>query len=571
MQEPYLAPLVNLLDPIHVSRGKWRRSKRYVIHQPSFDARQNPNSLGAQIEKRKALRPVLSGEQERLCGYSMDGKPRLVRGVAGSGKTCVLANWLAQTVGSDGFEGKAWVLFANQALKNLLEKTAREAWEDRNRGVPFPHDRVEFMHVYEVLEGLCRDKRISIPPDDRFNYDAIAKRYLERVPRQSVVPRCSALFIDEAQDFGHHALELCFALVKGNGSNPASKPTMVFYDNAQDVYSRGTPIWSNLGLDMKGRSTVMKESFRSTRPINEFALNVLFHLDDPKQNPDYRELMARGLVEEQRLGGASWWRIHFNRVDGPQPVFRAFIDRDQEMHAMAETVRHWIVDEGMRPRDIKVLCNTKVIRNRVLSTLENALSLDRVKVEYVVSKTFSEQEDNLIVSTAHSFKGYEAEAVVIPGADKFAVKKEKALTSALYVAMTRARSLLYVSSIRRSGNGPERDIVNALTTCDKLARGQKPADDFGLKGKEAVDEIAERFTPEQRSWIENLSKSQKLNFEPILREDGSIVAEPAFWFERHGSIYAGFDNPPDTATKFDLEDEGAIILAPGELPDLDLD
>ena len=32
------------------------------------------------------------------CGLALDGKPRLVRGVAGSGKTVVLAHWLMQTV-----------------------------------------------------------------------------------------------------------------------------------------------------------------------------------------------------------------------------------------------------------------------------------------------------------------------------------------------------------------------------------------------------------------------------------------------------------------------------------------
>ncbi len=40
-----------------------------------------------------------------------------------------------------------------------------------------------------------------------------------------------------------------------------SRSVNIFYDNAQNIYGRGTPTWSELGLGMRGRATVMKESF----------------------------------------------------------------------------------------------------------------------------------------------------------------------------------------------------------------------------------------------------------------------------------------------------------------------
>ena len=563
MQEPYLSPLATLMTPGHFKR-KWKKSERWVTHEASFDARRDPRSLGAQIERRKALRPVLSGEQERLCAYKMDGKPRLVRGVAGSGKTFVLANWLTQTVGSPDFKGKAWVVFANAALRSLLEATAREAWEEQRRTEPFPIKRVEFLHIRHVLDDLCRSGRIRPPSQDRFNYDAIAKLYLDRIGREGVRPRCDALFIDEAQDFGHHALELCFALVRSEEQSPDAKAAMVFYDNAQDVYGRGTPVWAQLGLNVQGRSTVMKESFRSTRPINEFAMNVLFRLQDPQGDADHRELVRRGLVEKQTRDGKPWWRIHFNRVDGPHPTFRKFPDRDREMDAMAAQVETWIVKEGLSPRDIKVLCNSKLIRNRTVQALETRLGRHRVRVVHETSTTFSDQDDTLVVSTAHSFKGYESEAVVVPGADKFSVKTADPLSSALYVAMTRARSLLYISALDRQGTGSARAIVDALAETDGILRGRQPTETIALSGPAANEEMFAKLPAEHRSWAEELGESHALQFEPLLRDDGSILAEPEFWFQAQGETFAAFIEPPPSAIAYDLEDAGVTVLRPGD-------
>ncbi len=39
---------------------------------------------------------------------------------------------------------------------------------------------------------------------------------------------------------------------------------------------------------------------RSTRPITEFALNVLYRLQPPESNADHKELVTRGLIENQQ-------------------------------------------------------------------------------------------------------------------------------------------------------------------------------------------------------------------------------------------------------------------------------
>src|SRR5262249_47640942 len=91
MREPYRRTLKAELAPRILRQYgrtlKWLEVPAEVEYPVPEAVAGNPDLIGHQLAVRKQLRPVLSCEQQRLCGFSMDGKPRLVRGVAGSGKT----------------------------------------------------------------------------------------------------------------------------------------------------------------------------------------------------------------------------------------------------------------------------------------------------------------------------------------------------------------------------------------------------------------------------------------------------------------------------------------------------
>ncbi len=114
MNEPYLKPLLRNFAPRILSRTGRNITVVAVPQRSVYEApvkyASDPDLLGNQLSKRKALRPVMSTEQERLSRLSLDGKPRLVRGVAGSGKTVVLAHWLQQTVKklSENPDARVW-------------------------------------------------------------------------------------------------------------------------------------------------------------------------------------------------------------------------------------------------------------------------------------------------------------------------------------------------------------------------------------------------------------------------------------------------------------------------------
>ena len=243
---------------------------------------------------------------------------------------------------------------------------------------------------------------------------------------------------------GPNTLKLLTGLVEqSDPSDPKSRAVNIFYDNAQNVYRRKTPTWSEIGIDVRGGSTVMKESFRSTKPITEFALNFLYHFRPPESDPDHKALLKRGLVEETTRNGQKWWDVRFNQVDGPKPIYRKFPRYEKEFEAIGDQILEWVQKEGVQPRDICIIYHGDWTARTLLDFVSDKWKAAGIKA--VVEKTRPRRVENntVVLCTANSFKGYDAEIVVIAGIEQFVAEK-KILPHHLYVAMTRARSLLAV-------------------------------------------------------------------------------------------------------------------------------
>jgi len=572
MREPYLRPLVDTLSP-HIITGRHGLVKFSVV--PAQLAAPSPAEtqatyadspqLGHQLELRKVLRPLMSYEQQQLVNFILDGKPRLVRGVAGSGKTVVLANWLEQVVMSlkDKTDASVWAVFANRSLESLIKAMIDEAWQRTPDRGEFPWQRVRTLHVRDVMSEIGSEIGLGRMAPNDFDYESRANRILGLVATYPIAPRCAAMFIDEAQDMGMDTLKLLAQLVEQSDRNdPKSRAIHVFYDNAQNIYHRGTPTWSEIGLDMRGRSFVMKESFRSTRPIAELALNVLYRLQPPDNDPDYRELLERNLVERTTLAGADWWVVRFNQVEGPAPVLHCCQNWEVEMNAIASQILRWVQEEAVSPRDVVVICNQRTRGEALAARIQ--LRLGHLGTSFFASaQELNRSRDSVLVSTPHSFKGYDSEIVIVAGVDDFTAERgAKLLANNLYVAMTRARSALHLyGALATSGAG--KTIIDSISDCaDALAERGKaaaqisPIDDF--------DDLVEQLGAGHREWLAKLVRRVRFVREPLLGVDGEIVAEPAFWFSQDGRTTACFVDPPKTRLALTLNELGIRVIRPGE-------
>tara|TARA_R110002073_G_scaffold318641_2_gene492830 strand:- start:7250 stop:10921 length:3672 start_codon:yes stop_codon:yes gene_type:complete len=587
MDEPYLKPLKRRLTPSvlkpHDDSFRWEKVSQtnlsfHAAAKPTQVAEAHPNyetspgakrSMGHQVANRKGMKPVLSEEQQRLTNLNLDGKPRLVRGVAGSGKSIVLCNWLAKTV--KRFEGSSdlriWAVYANRSLHKLLRESIESAWESLSAGElfplsDFPWDKVHLLHVKDVLSGMLPNVALSMDSFD-FDYDRAAEQFLSRQDASELLPRCSALFIDEAQDMGPSVLKLLLSVVEQTDvEDTNSRSAHIFYDNAQNIYGRKTPKWSDFGLDMRGRSTIMRESFRSTAPIAELAVNVLQRLTPRDQRQDQNELLSMGLLERSERNGHEWLRVRFNQVEGPKPILHSFDNRSAEIDAIATHLKYLIQQEGISPSDICLLYNGKSVVSLLQEKLAPKLAEIDVELSVQTNRPFERNANTLIVTTSHSYKGYESEVVMIPCVDQFVTGSGDILARNLYVAMTRARSLLALYCTT-SGSTASQRLCRVITHCVKTMN-TTPEVESSTSDEEDQNDVLEVIGMEHRNWLADLWTRFEIRQEPITDDEGTVLAEPLFWFEHEEAKFACFAK--DCLSKQELKTPQAkqiTVLQPG--------
>jgi superfamily I DNA/RNA helicase len=488
MEEPYLKSLtVELTPSVLVQEGaavRWQKVDLKVgntHHSDHGSSKQidkgNDNTLGGQIANRQSMNPILSEEQQRLTNLKLDGKPRLVRGVAGSGKSIVLCNWLAKTVKrmSDTKEFHVWAVYANRSLHKLLRESVESAWNSMSDGElfdrsDFPWESVSLLHIKDVLTEILPIASLTMNRFE-FDYDRAAEEFLNCHDQSEMLPRCSALFIDEAQDMGPSTLKLLLSLVEQTDlEDPNSRSAHIFYDNAQNIYGRKTPKWTEFGLDMRGRSTIMRESFRSTTPVTELAINILNQLTPKNKRQDQQELVEMGLLERSHHGSEEWLKVSYNQIGGPNPIFHSFDNRQAELSAIFKHLKHLITVEHISPSDICLIYNSKSVVQLLESKLKILLSEIDVELSVQTNRAFERRPNTLVVTTSQSYKGYESEVILIPCVDQYVTGDGQILASNLYVAMTRARSLLAIYG-SNSNYEPSQNLMDTIGRCVEVQSG----------------------------------------------------------------------------------------------------
>src|SRR5581483_2145324 len=139
---------------------------------------------------------------------------------------------------------------------------------------------------------------------------------------------------------------------------------------------------------------------------------------------------------------------------------------DSEFAAIGDRIVSWIKTDGVRPKDIRILYIGKNISDKWLPEVVKP-KLNAIGVNFLVQtgEAFVGDDRTVVATTPHSFKGYDAEIVVIAGADQFYINSEKLiLASTLYVAMTRSRSILAIYGSTKAKDGAA-TILRVINEC----------------------------------------------------------------------------------------------------------
>jgi hypothetical protein len=293
----------------------------------------------------------------------------------------------------------------------------------RGTGLREAHRRV----VWKLHEAYQRN--LARAGTDDFN--DVLLRALTLVEEGRLGEPCVAVVIDEAQDLTEVGIRLAYALAGGDKRDGL----FLVGDGQQSVYPGGYSL-AQVGIDVVGRSTVLRVNYRNTRQILEAAWRVTG--DQPFDDLDEDLADARREVVVTR--------------DGPEPRFEAFSDVSEHDTALVAAIDDAATTPGVGPGDLAVLVPT----NRLVGDYERAirgLGYDTVKLQqYDGTPT-----DRVKVGTFQRAKGLEFKWVFLPRLEPSTLGEQRRfneddaayseridlLRRQLFVAMTRARDQLW--------------------------------------------------------------------------------------------------------------------------------
>jgi superfamily I DNA and RNA helicase len=426
--------------------------------------------IGVKVQKMELALKEATQQQRDLGRADLRGNHRLFRGVAGSGKSIMLALSVANTLtkyredgqgilfGGTIRKGRVLVVCFNRTLVHYLaqrieDRFGRLVWQKPNR------DELTVRH----FEGLVRNLKSQIPTmatdltyrqkEQRAQALCAAFDKLDVASREKV--QFDAVYVDEAQDLVPEEFELLLRLARKDETG--NQTLVLFYDNAQNIYGVPTPIWSKIGINIVGRTVFLDQCLRNTRQILLFAFNVLVGSFAPegvrvntRKFADVDSLRERGLIEEND----GRFDIHFAPRSGPFPFVRGYDDRLGEIDGVVESVRRLITKHNVVPSDILILYNSHHEYADTLGPrLERVLGMNGcirlVDRDHKENKNLPLIQDGVLtLSTIASAKGYDAPVVFLLGVDY--LRSDKTDDRArFYVAATRAKLHLVVTGVRQ--------------------------------------------------------------------------------------------------------------------------
>lgn len=445
------------------------------------------NTVGSMIDDLACIDKNLSNEQQELSRIQIKGFPRLIRGVAGSGKSIVLSNIVARYLNryknSDelfqqhAYYPKVAVICFNRALVPFLKEKINSSYHQQTYE-ELGNETIVVKHLNGFLYNLFNHDDIPIKYINYSEGDASyrANKYIEGL---EVLKRTNtekyksllfdAIFIDEGQDIEPEEYKLLLLLLK-NDKYTDEKNLIIFYDDAQNLYARKRPIWKEIGIDLgKGdRSRIMKECFRNSKEIVELGFNVLVGKQAPDSETvknrtyaDIKTLKQHDMIEESD----EIIKIKFTDRTSHKPLINICESRDKEKQALVTDVINLIYEYNVRPEDILILFSSEHDFIDINKMIEEKDINKKIKGfikpfgNYPDKDAYIFKENHLTISTIYGAKGYDAYVVFMLGVDSFSTdEKGRAL---FYVGVTRSKIGLNISGIKNS-------YYNLLTEAQKV-------------------------------------------------------------------------------------------------------
>ena len=354
--------------------------------------------------------------------------------------------------------------YANKKIRQLKiwEKILKDTQitpefaEDEYQKVILFH-QIESLDDYLVVQRTGRETRISKEMKELFWYKHLEYReekkktfklegdelfydLITHYKKQEIKPYAH-IILDELQDLSNIELRFLRCIVK-----PGINDLFMVGDPLQKVYDRNINFLA-LKIETRGKkSRRLLRNYRTTEEIRKDAVKAL----GEETFSDF----SNSIEKIQGYTSLSY---------GPEPSYIHFNNLIDEIQFVENKIKE-LIDTGLYlPEDICIAAK----RNDDIQKFHSHFHIGGYKVRKIEKNNELSVPEHLSTSTFHSLKGLEFKVIFLVGLNantflkprpypsdeekKEAEKRDKAL---LYVAMTRAKMLLYIS-----GNGSKSSIL----------------------------------------------------------------------------------------------------------------
>ncbi|MCH8619862.1 3'-5' exonuclease [Undibacterium sp. TS12] len=367
---------------------------------------------------------VMDIQQEQLARSLGEGH-RVIHGVAGSGKTLILgyrAEHLAKVC-----QRPILILCYNRILAAKLSQVIKvKGLEDKIHAVSFHawcNRQLDTYHAGKPPQG----------PDLNVYFEECVNRVIRSV-EQKIIPSAQydAVLIDEGHDFKPEWFKLVVQMI-----HPDTNSLLVLYDDAQSIYNGPKKLrfsFSSVGVQAKGRTTILKLNYRNTAEI----LSVARAFAD--------ELLKTNETEEDQVPTVQPMSAGRH---GAKPL----LIKLPTLKAEADFLANKLVEAnrtGTPWNDMAVIYR----RYGIGQQMTEALKRRDIPFQWQQDKkkVFAPSHDGVKIITMHSSKGLEFPLVCIPAIGVSSSEEDDIQDEArlLYVAMTRATQELVMTHCESS-------------------------------------------------------------------------------------------------------------------------
>ncbi len=429
--------------------------------------------------------------EQRKIAINLNRGPQRIRGLAGSGKTVILAMKAAQ-IHIQNPSQKILFTFYTKSLYGIIIELITKFYRHFTGDEP-NWEVIHVLHAWggKTIDGvyynLCYENEISalnFSDARRINYSDPFSEVCKNALSFPIRSKYDHILIDEAQDLPNSFFNCCYYLAKGDiGSE---KNIVWAYDELQSIFNIYQRSPKELfGTDESGQAKIDLDTFKSLLPIyqsndivfykcyrNPLEILVTAHAvglgvysEKPIQlleNKEHWEDVGYEFIQGDSLEIGSEVIVERKKENSPLSIYKYQDKSDVLKVYQAENFSdelNWLtkkviesIDQGLEPHDIMIICLDDINAKSYFASLSLRLNDNNVRSNNLLASSSVAPEFKLegmvTFTTVHRAKGNEAAEVIAIGIDSlFQTKRSRSTRNKLFTAFTRTKAWLSVSGI----------------------------------------------------------------------------------------------------------------------------